>query len=527
MHSMHSQLTHPLLAPAQYNMASLMKSLEDSVEIYFDKTLGIGTYGQVCSAKYGQLLCAAKVLHNTFFQFSGESGTRDYTSKFEQECEFLGTMKHPNIVQHLGTFKEPQSGRPMLLMELLDESLTVHLGRQAGPIPYHHQLDIGHDVALALSYLHSNGIVHRDLSSNNVLLNRGGTRAKVTDFGLYKLIDSNPCVSPLAHAQGTLAYMAPEVLLIPPKHSTAMDCFSLGVLLVQLITRNFPNPGDAHRSIEDAGATTGSGHIVVQIPELERRKDDINLVESGHPLLSIILLCLNDRYAERPSSDDLCEKLALLKTDNAYSASQEEIGDEVSCIANFKEEIERKEQVIHDYQAKLDEQKQVIEKLKGQLEAFQKFVEEYRVQEANTNQTKNEDCTNKQQSIQTQSQEHDMTTKEQTNDISMEEYSSKEKADESTTDKVNVTIPVSPSVDTIEQNDDADGKLPAEQVEQIQESPTDKTAEGPTDESESSKQELTINSEFDRSCETIEQETTTEMSQNVPESLKEPQVSFN
>ena len=69
-------------------------------------------------------------------------------------------------------------------MELMDESLTKFLERpeSTGPLPYHSQLNICHDVALALAYLHSNGIIHRDLSSNNVLLIGEGSRAKVTDF---------------------------------------------------------------------------------------------------------------------------------------------------------------------------------------------------------------------------------------------------------------------------------------------------------------------------------------------------------
>jgi serine/threonine-protein kinase TNNI3K len=55
-------------------------------------------------------------------------------------------------------------------MELMDDSLTHFLESSPRPIPYHIQVNICHDITLALSFLHSNGIVHRDLSSNNVLL---------------------------------------------------------------------------------------------------------------------------------------------------------------------------------------------------------------------------------------------------------------------------------------------------------------------------------------------------------------------
>ena len=139
------------------------------------EVLGIGSYGKVCKAKCGQLPCAAKLLHDTLFQ-DNAPGTRNLVTKFLQECQFLSTIKHPSIVQYLDTATDPQSRRPVLLMELMDESLTRFLESLTGPLPYHSQLNICHDVALALACLHSNAIIHRDLSSNNVLLIGEGDR---------------------------------------------------------------------------------------------------------------------------------------------------------------------------------------------------------------------------------------------------------------------------------------------------------------------------------------------------------------
>ena len=127
----------------------------------------------------------------------------------------------------------------------MDESLTGFLERSTGTIPYHTQVNICHDVALTLSYLHSNSIIHRDLSSNNVLLVGEGSKAKVTDFGMSKLTDMNPRVSPLTQCPGTTVYMPPEALTSPPHCSNKLDCFSYGVLTVQIATQKFPNPGDA------------------------------------------------------------------------------------------------------------------------------------------------------------------------------------------------------------------------------------------------------------------------------------------
>lgn len=139
------------------------------VVVYPEQSLGFGAYGKVCKAKCGQLPCAAKLLHETLFQHN-DPGEQFLSDKFEHECEFLSTIRHPNIVQYLTTARDPTTGRAVLLMELMDESLKKYLERSVTPLPCHVQVNICHDVALALAYLHSNGVIHRDLSSNNVLI---------------------------------------------------------------------------------------------------------------------------------------------------------------------------------------------------------------------------------------------------------------------------------------------------------------------------------------------------------------------
>ena len=126
--------------------------------------------------------------------------------RFHQECRFLESIRHPNIVQYLDMTRDPESKLPVLLMELLDESLTKMLDRSQQPLALNIQVDICHDIALAVAYLHFNDIIHRDLSSNNVLI-IAGRRAKVTDFGMSKLAGAAPTVTPLTMCPGTLAYI--------------------------------------------------------------------------------------------------------------------------------------------------------------------------------------------------------------------------------------------------------------------------------------------------------------------------------
>ena len=353
----------------KFFLSAMASSLSyGSVEIYNNQVLGIGAYGKVCKAKCGQLPCAAKLLHDTLFQ-DNDPGTRNLTSKFLQECQFLSTIKHPSIVQYLGTASDPLSRRPVLLMELMDESLTKFLERLTGSLPYHSQLNICHDVALALAYLHSNDIIHRDLSGNNVLLIGEGSRAKVTDFGMSKLMDMNPRMTPLTQVPGTPAYMPPEALTTPPHYSSRLDCFSHGVLTLQIITRNFPNPGDATTIIEDRRFPTG--RVSVFIPESERRKKDIDLVEPSHPLLPITLDCLKDRDTERPSADELCGRLSSLKGEPRYTHSVEQTREHIQSLERERtehlREIETRGEELRRERTCLQEKEERIQELQELL----------------------------------------------------------------------------------------------------------------------------------------------------------------
>ena len=224
-----------------YHKAQLIKT----------EPLGNGSYGAVYKATCDNLLCAGKILHPIFFQ-SNDPGATTIMKRFQQECSVLSAIRHPNIVQYLGSYQDPDTQLPVLLMELMDQSLTRFLEQSKEPLLYYIQLNICHDIALALAYLHSNGIIHRDLSSNNVLLIGAGNRAKVTDFGMAKLFDVNrTSMTPLTQCPGTLVYMPPEALDDPPVYTNKLDTFSFGVLDIQILTQQFPKPGPSMRKVQD------------------------------------------------------------------------------------------------------------------------------------------------------------------------------------------------------------------------------------------------------------------------------------
>ena len=352
-----------------------------NVQLLKSETLGTGSYGVVCKAMCDQRLCATKLLHPIFFQ-SNDPGMVVTRTRFEQECRFLSEMRHPHIIEYLGTTHDPDSGLLVLLMELMDESLTHFLERSQQPLAYHIEVDLCHDIAQALAYIHSNGIIHRDLSSNNVLLLAG--KAKITDFGMSTLLDANPRMTPLTMCPGTLVYMPPEATEDQPVYSSKIDCFSFGVLEIQVMTRHFPDPGPAMRMVQDSRYPTGRLKLV--IPDNERRKSHIDLT---HALLPTALSCLSYSEDDRPSAQDLCQQLATFKETPRYTQSVEilelqqqlqtkdqQLQDSQRCMHTLQQELQDSQRQLQDSQRQLQDSQRQIQQLTHRVEETQHTIED-------------------------------------------------------------------------------------------------------------------------------------------------------
>ena len=331
-----------------------------SVEILRDSPLGSGAYGAVYKAKCDKLPCAAKILHSSFMHMN------DTLVRFRQECDFLESIKHPNIVQFLGLYSDPKSNQTALIMELMDESLTNFLDRHnaIGDVPYHLQIDICHHIVLALHYLHTNEIIHRDLSSNNVLL-LGGCIAKVTDLGVSRIKDAMQQHN-MTQCPGSPVYMPPEALRLQPIYSEKLDTFSFGVLIIQIQTRRFPNP-EAHE-ILIADASSPTGFISMPVKESDRRDKDISLVPNNQ-LKTVALHCIEDMAKQRPNCSELCDKMEELKMNRDYIDSKSS-NPSLEPLENVSSETESKDREI--------------EMLKNQVRRFQELDETRQTIESNT-----------------------------------------------------------------------------------------------------------------------------------------------
>ena len=324
-------------------------------ELHVDKSqpLGRGSYGAVYKAKCDQLPCAAKVLHDHLL-ISQKSEVERIIKQFKLECEFLSGIRHPHIVQYLGLKEIPDFKLPVLIMELLEESLTMMLEHSKQPLPYSLEVDLCHDVALAIAYLHSNGTIHRDLSSNNVLIT-AGKRAKVTDFGMSKIIDVTKSPILLTICPGTLLYMPPEAMREPPHYTEKLDCYSEGVIMIQICSRQTPRQGE--------------------------RMNHIEQIRKTHPLVPIAKKCLSDNQDERPSAEELCQTLAALKEKPEYrskssttlpkKADPQHTQELLKLNKELRKEVDRNEKMLKEQQCYIGELKQQKNYLWRQLDELQ------------------------------------------------------------------------------------------------------------------------------------------------------------
>ena len=313
-----------------------------NVQLFKDETLGIGSYGKVCRARYGNLSCAAKLIHEILVDPEalklaprGREHRLPYR-RFEQECEVLQNLRHPNIIQYLGVYHDPDTKLPVLLMELMDGNLTHFLNNSSQQIPFHLQVNFCHDIALALSFLHANKIVHRDLSSNNILLIKS-IRAKVTDFGMATLHVGEQATCTMC--PGTDVYMPPEAIQDKSMYTEKIDCFSFGVLIIQILTQLFPAPGDRQEEVEFDHPRLPKGRkVMVVVPEVERRKNHITLIDQNHPLLAIALDCLNDLESNRPSAQQVYERVVALKESTEYIQGVKE--EDTEMLESLRGDVE-------------------------------------------------------------------------------------------------------------------------------------------------------------------------------------------
>ena len=178
---------------------------------------------------------ALKILQPRF----GEDN--EYVARFRHEARAVAQLSHPNIVTVID--RGEADGHQFIVFEFVPGETLKDLIERSGPLPARRAVELALQVADGLAYAHHNGIVHRDVKPQNVLLPKNGGQAKVTDFGIARSLDVEHGVTLTGTVLGTSNYLSPEQAS-GQQVTPATDVYSLGVVLYELLAGEVPFHGN-------------------------------------------------------------------------------------------------------------------------------------------------------------------------------------------------------------------------------------------------------------------------------------------
>jgi serine/threonine protein kinase/Tfp pilus assembly protein PilF len=215
------------------------------------RLLGHGGMGEVYEAEDSKLQKAHVALKTIL---PNRAADNDLRMRFEREVLLAREVNHPNLCPMYDIFESPQPlpGFLFLTMKLLPGCTLAERLRTSTLISVEEGVAILKKISLGLGAIHAAGIVHRDIKTNNVMLDGGGPsmRLWITDFGLARAYQNETTLSGKGLLAGTPGYLAPE-LLLGHSPSRATDLFALGVVMHEVFTGEKPTL-----------AENGSFHIV-------------------------------------------------------------------------------------------------------------------------------------------------------------------------------------------------------------------------------------------------------------------------
>src|SRR5687767_10683816 len=220
--------------------------------------------------------------------------------RFRREIQIAAKLQHPHIVPVLAAGEV--LGRPYFTMPFIDgESLRQKIDRE-GEQPLADSVRLLRQIASALAHAHRNGVVHRDIKPDNVMIADG--LALVTDFGVAKAIresavSKGSTLTLAGVAIGTPAYMAPEQAVADPGTDHRVDIYAFGILAYEMLTGTTPFAGRSTQAILGA-------HVVEPPEPVLRRRANV-----PPWLAELVMRCLEKSPADRPQT--AAELLHLLQ----------------------------------------------------------------------------------------------------------------------------------------------------------------------------------------------------------------------
>ena len=213
------------------------------------------------------------------------AGDPNLESRFRNEAETAAKLQHPNIIRI--RFVARSGGYVYFAMDLCSDSLAARLERE-GPLPEVDIVRVAHDVARALQFAHAQGVIHRDLKPDNILLHSDG-RAVLSDFGIARAVSGYVASTGVNMTIGTPQYLSPEQAQGRPLDAR-LDFYALGVTLFKAAIGEVP-------FVSTDWFELARMHVEAAPPSLRKRRPQLS-----KRFQRVVMKCLakhpDDRYRD-------------------------------------------------------------------------------------------------------------------------------------------------------------------------------------------------------------------------------------
>jgi serine/threonine protein kinase len=282
--------------------------------------LASGAFGAVHAGRYGDLAVAVKVITEPLEDtphFTGSSAS-SVALDFARECETLMATRHKHLLIFYGAGVRETDNRPFLVIEYMALGSLKAVLASDTELDWPVRTRIAAQIASGMTYLHEKLIVHRDLKSDNCLLNEA-LNAKVADFGTSKLVTKKRAklrsvattrfgadgvarepvalTATMTRGVGTPLWMAPELFVVGSTYGPKVDVYSFGIILWELATRR--EPWD---DLDDEGDYLGFYARLCDALESGQRPQLTDEVAQQHPkFVALMQECWGTAPDSRPS----------------------------------------------------------------------------------------------------------------------------------------------------------------------------------------------------------------------------------